>query len=99
MSVAQGDGKNMAKTCKYIERNQKEQKCSDYYDRHWSRLGRAVVKGDKRKRIECNRVGTTRFCRLTEWKRKHGTCPYDSSIQTQSKPKAGQLLLPGQRTI
>lgn len=91
----------MTKTCKYVKRNQKEQKCSDHYDRHWNRFGSAVLKGKgiKRKRIECTRAGTTTFCRLTEWKRKHGTCPYDSSIQAQSKPKPGQLLLPGQRTI
>jgi hypothetical protein len=31
-----------------------------------------------------------RFCRLVEWKKKHGVCPYDSSIQSQTinpKPK------------
>ena len=89
----------MAKTCKYVLRNQIEQKCKDCYDRHWSKYSTTVLKGNKRRRIECNIVRTTTFCRLGEWKQKQGTCPYDSSIKAQSKPKPGQLLLPGQTTI
>jgi hypothetical protein len=29
---------------------------------------------------------TTPFCRLTEWKKKSGVCPYDPGIQSKTKP-------------
>ena len=48
----------MVKKCKYVEENQKERKCSDYF-----------MFGDGRI-----------MCRLTEWKKKKGVCPYDKTI-------------------
>jgi hypothetical protein len=37
-------------------------------------------------------------CRLSEWKRKSGTCPYDKTIQSHAKSKK-QLNKIGQRTL
>jgi hypothetical protein len=51
--------------CKYVELNQKERKCINYYWRH------STVEG-------C-------FCRLPEWKRKTGRCPYDPRIHSTNE--------------
>ena len=56
----------MVKQCKYVERNQKECKCPDYFYRHVDH-------------------GTKVMCRLTEWKKKKGVCPYDKTIISQAK--------------
>ena len=52
----------MVRTCKYVERNREECKCSDYFISHSK--------------------GGTVMCRLTEWKKKIGVCPYDKSISS-----------------
>lgn len=37
-------------------------------------------------------------CRLDEWKRKSGVCPYDKTIQSHAKSKK-QLKIKGQKTL
>ena len=51
----------MVKNCKYVEKNQEERKCNDYFISHSGKSDRVC-------------------CRLTEWKKKKGTCPYDKTI-------------------
>jgi len=52
--------------CKYVEINQKESKCTDYYYSHRAKGGGCM-------------------CRLPEWKKKLGVCPYDKNIKSHSK--------------
>lgn len=69
----------MVRTCKYVERNQKERRCSDYYYSH----------SEKHSGV---------FCRLTEWKKKKGTCPYDKTIYSTQK-KIKKALNKNQKTL
>jgi len=55
----------MVKQCKYVEKNKKEKKCSDYFISHSK--------------------GFIIMCRLSEWKKKKGVCPYDKTIMSQQK--------------
>lgn len=48
--------------CKFVEINNKEGKCNDYF----------------------MHKGYTQMCRLPEWKRKKGVCPYDKTIVSKS---------------
>lgn len=48
--------------CKYVEQNNKERKCNDYFMHE----------------------GYTQMCRLPEWRRKKGVCPYDKTIVSKS---------------
>jgi hypothetical protein len=48
--------------CKYVEQNNKEHKCSDYFMHHGHEIR----------------------CRLPEWKRKKGICPYNKNIVSKS---------------
>jgi len=54
--------------CKYVEQNQKERKCFDYYYSHG-----------------INKEGC--YCRVVEWKKKKGVCPYDKKIFSQKRIK------------
>jgi len=78
-----------------------EGRCHDYYIRHVStrRLKTIKFKSGSKKRVEGSYAKDVVMCRLCEWKRKHGTCPYDLNIKAQSKVKPGQTILPGQKTL
>ena len=49
-------------------------------------------------RFECHGTRQGKFCRLPEWKKKSGVCPYDKKITSKNKSKKvlkelGQLTL------
>ena len=76
----------MTKQCKYAERNEKERKCSNYF---WSiRDGKFIKYNDNPQMILGEKIQGYHkskvmvMCRLSEWKKKKGVCPYDSSIQS-----------------
>jgi hypothetical protein len=52
----------MTMKCKFVEQNNQEHKCNDYFMHN----------------------GSTQMCRLPEWRRKKGVCPYDKNIVSKS---------------
>ena len=74
--------------CKYIQRNASEHKCLDYYQHHiCSRPKMKIIRenGLKRRMEGLTSSRTVICCRLVEWKKKIGVCPYDSSIHSTPK--------------
>lgn len=43
-------------------------------------------------RYTSHHQGTHFRCRLSEWRQKSGVCPYDSSIQSKTKPPKPEYL-------
>jgi len=66
--------------CKFIQQNQKEGKCHDYYISHSE-----------------HRAGI--HCRIKEWKKKKGICPYDKSIFSVPGKTKGYVKNKTQRTL
>lgn len=73
----------MAKKCKYIEKNRIERKCINYFISN----------------ANYSKLGTRIMCRLSEWKKKLGVCPYDNSIKSIPESAKKQIKNKSQDTI